>query len=140
VSSDATPTRPDPIVTRDSAFFWEGAERGELLGQACGDCGRFRHPPTPMCSECHSVSWNATPLSGRGTVYAWSIPEHPRIPMFDYPLVVALIDLDEGIRLLSNLCDIDPDEVETGMLVEVFFAPTAGGKAVPQFRPAAGRP
>lgn len=56
--------------------------------------------------------------------------------MFDYPLVVALIDLEEGIRLLSNVCDIDPDEVETGMAVEVFFAPTIDGRAVPQFRPA----
>ena len=58
--------------------------------------------------------------------------------MFDYPLVVALIDLEEGIRLLSNLCDIEPDAVETGMQVEVFFVPTVGGKAVPQFRPVGG--
>ena len=65
-------------------------------------------------------------------------PVHPMIPMFDYPLTCVLVELEEGIRIFSNLQECDPDEVKIGMPVEVFFVPTAGDKAVPVFRPAKG--
>lgn len=128
--------RPQPLPTRDSAFFWEGAERGEFLGQRCAECHVFRHPPRPMCPHCHSVEREIVPLSGRGVVYSYMFPVHPQMPMFDYPLVCVLVDLEEGIRLFSNLYECAPEDVEVGMPVEVFFVPTAGEKAVPVFRPA----
>ena len=61
--------RPQPLPSRNSAFYWEGAERGEFLGQRCGDCKTFRHPPRPMCPKCQSVHQEIIPLSGRGVVY-----------------------------------------------------------------------
>jgi uncharacterized OB-fold protein len=88
-----------------------------------------------MCPRCRSLDWEAVPLSGRGTVHAWISPVHPKLPMFEDPLVCVLVDLEEGIRLFSNLEDCDPKQIEVGMPVEVRFAPTAGGQAVPVFRP-----
>jgi len=132
------PRRPQPLPNRDSLPFWEGAERGELLGQRCASCKLFRHPPRPMCPECQSVKWEWVRLSGRGKVAAWMLPVHPRIPLFDDPLVCVLVDLDEGIRIFSNLYECDPARVRNGMAVEVFFVPTAGDKQVPVFRPARG--
>jgi len=132
----ATMPRPEPIPSRDSAFFWEGARQGRLMGQRCAACKRFRHPPRPMCPHCHSLEREEVPLSGRGTVHAYVHPVHPMIPMFDYPLTCVLVDLEEGIRLFSNLYECEPEAVVIGMPVEVFFVPTAGDKRVPVFRPA----
>lgn len=129
------PTRPQPLPSRNSAFFWEGAERGELLGQRCTSCQLFRHPPRPMCPSCLSVDWEAVRLSGRGRVHSWMLPVHPRLPMFEYPLVCVLVDLEEGIRLFSNLYECAPEDIEVDMPVEVFFVPTRNDKAVPVFRP-----
>ena len=76
------------------------------------------------------------PLSGRGSVHAWIRPVHPPMPMFEADYLVALIELDEGIRLLSNLCDVAPDEVRTGIPVQVFFVDVGeSGARIHQFRP-----
>ncbi len=92
-----------------------------------------------MCPSCGSSQWEALALSGRGTVHSWIEPVHPKLPFFEEPLLVALIDLEEGPRLLSNLCDIDPENVKNGMPVEVFFVPSDEGaeddQPVHQFRP-----
>ena len=124
-----------PQGSRDSAFFWEGVARGVLLGQRCQDCKRFRHPPRPLCPHCHSFEWEAIELSGRGTLHSWMQPVHPRLPMFPEHYLVALIDLEEGIRLLSNLCEITPEDIENDMPVEVCFVPTKGAKFIHHFRP-----
>jgi uncharacterized OB-fold protein len=128
-------TRPDPIETPDTAFFWAGAARGELLGLRCADCGDLQHPPRPMCPRCFSTRREEVKLSGRGRVLTWIFPRHPAPIGFAEAPVVALIDLDEGIRLVSNLVEVAADAIAAGMPVEVTFAPTAGGRAVPVFRP-----
>jgi uncharacterized OB-fold protein len=74
-------------------------------------------------------------LGGRGVVYSYAILHHPRSPAFEYPVIAALIELDEGIRILSNITGVEPGQLEIGMPVEAHFAPTAHGLAVPQFRP-----
>ncbi len=130
--------RPAPRGSRDSAFFWEGAKQGKLLGQRCGSCQAFRHPPRPMCPKCQSFDTEIVELSGRGTVHSFIKPVHPPLPMFGHGYLVALIDLEEGIRLLSNLCDIALEDARNDMPVEVFFVPTAEDATVPQFRPAKG--
>jgi len=130
-------TRPDPILTADAAFFWEGAKRGELVAQRCADCGNLRHPPRPMCPVCHSVHREEARLSGRGEVYSWIIPRHPPALGFAQPPVVAVIQLEEGIRLVSNVVGVAEGRVAVGLQVEVQFEPTVGGYAVPVFRPRA---
>ena len=131
-------TRPDPIMTADAAFFWEGAKRGELLAQRCADCRNWRHPPRPMCPVCHSVLREEARLSGRGEVYSWIIPRHPPALGFAQAPVVAVIQLEEGLRLVSNVVGVAEGQVAIGMQVEVRFEPTVGGYAVPVFGPRAG--
>jgi uncharacterized protein len=142
MSSNETPTaaatRPDPVFTPDAIFFWEGAARGELLGQRCADCRKITHPPRPMCPACRSTRRETVKLSGRGTVASWAIPRHPAPMGFAEPPIVALIELEEGIRLVSNVVDVAPEAMKGGIAVEVRFVPTRGGKAVPVFAPAKG--
>ncbi len=90
-----------------------------------------------MCPQCGSLEWTVVPLSGRGTVHSWIVSHHPSEPD-DAAKVVALIELDEGIRLVSNLQGIDPADVENDSAVEVVFA-EVDGVLLPQFRPAAAR-
>lgn len=127
--------RPDPVTTQDSLFFWQALERGELQAQQCQGCQHFMHPPRPMCPKCNSLDIKPHKLSGKGRVYSWCLPQHPRLPVFEYPLVVALIELEEGIRLLSNVVECDIDTITSNMPVEVCFAPTVGGKTIHQFKP-----
>jgi uncharacterized OB-fold protein len=128
------PTRPAPVLTPDNAFFWEACERGELVAQRCGACGELAHPPRPMCPHCHSVERELAHLSGRGEVYSWIVPRHPAPIGFAEAPIVALIQLDEGLRLVSNVVGVAPGAMRNGLRVEVAFEPTAGGRAVPVFR------
>ncbi len=132
------PLRPAPQPTRDSAFFWEGCQRGVLLGQRCRQCETFRFPPRPMCPACQSLDPEIVELSGRATLYSWAKPVHPPLPMFPPGNLIALVELEEGgIRMLSNLCGVAEEAIETGMPLEVFFVATASDGAVHQFRPQA---
>jgi uncharacterized OB-fold protein len=136
---DRDVSRPGPIVTDDSAIFWDAAAAGRLVAQACADCGRLRHPPRPMCPHCGSLHHEARELSGLGTVYSYSFLHHPQHLAFEYPVVAALVDLDEGIRLVTNLVEIEHDDVAIGLRVQVTYAPTADGTQVPVFQPAEAR-
>ena len=131
------PVRPAPMVTDDNAVFWDAVLDSRLVAQRCADCGRLRHPPRPMCPHCHSLVVDVVTLSGRGTLYSFAILHHPRHPAFEYPVIAALVDLDEGIRLVTNLVDVEPDRIRIDMPLEVAFAPTADAGVVPVFRPVA---
>jgi uncharacterized OB-fold protein len=89
-----------------------------------------------MCPECHGLTWTEKPLSGKGVVTAWMKSHYPPTPMFDYPLLIVTVKLEEGLELASNLVDVGDAKVEPSLPVEVTFAPTRGGWAVPVFRPA----
>ena len=123
------------VTYRDDADFWEGAKEGRLLLRRCARCGAFSHPPVPMCGDCHSLEWTTQPASGRGTVYTWLVSKHPSKPDA-HPRIVALVDLAEGVRIVSNLRDVETGDVRDGMPVTVFFD-EIGGHVLPQFRPAA---
>jgi uncharacterized OB-fold protein len=133
--AEAKPPRPRPAINRDNAYFWEGVDRGELLIQRCTKCQQLRHPPMPACAKCGSLEWDTVASSGRGTVYSWVVPHYPVVPMFEYPYVVVLVELDEGVRIVSNLIDIDPGDVKIGMAVEVTYVQTDPGLTLPMFRP-----
>jgi len=135
--SATSPRRPAPVLTAENTFFWDAARAGRLVAQRCSASGELRHPPRPMCPHCGSLEWEEAELSGRGTVYSYSLLHHPQNPQFDYPVIAALVDLEEGIRLVSNLVDIDPADVAIGLAVEVRFEPTVDGGALPVFAPVA---
>jgi hypothetical protein len=131
----ATRSRPLPSITHDNAFFWEGVEKGELLIQRCS-CGALRHPPGPMCPKCQSLEWDTLASSGRGVVYSFVLAHHPKIPPFDSPNPIVLVELEEGTRIVSNLVGIDPEAIEIGMRVRARFDPVEAGRTLLQFEPA----
>lgn len=138
VAPRETPLRPRPAISEDTAFFWEGAKRGELLIQRCGSCRTLRHPPGPMCPVCNSMDWDTIRASGRGEVYSFVVYHYPVIPPFEAPYLVALIALEEGIRLVSNLIEIEPHDVRIGQPVEVRFVAVDEELTLPMFAPAEG--
>ena len=127
-----------PAIGRDTEFFWNGLRERKLLIQRCTGCGTLRHPPRPMCPKCRSLEWDSVVSSGRGTVYSYVMPLEPRFHFFDYPYIVVLVELDEGVRLVSNLCDIAPADVTVGMPVEVFYRTFDNDLVLHQFRPIEG--
>ncbi len=94
-------TAPNPAD--DEAFFWEGARRGRLLLQRCGACKAFCHPPLPMCPDCQSLQREIVESTGRGSVYSWIRSRHPSDPGSE-SRIAALVQLEEGVRLVANLC------------------------------------
>ena len=133
-------TRLAPTISPDTEFFWNGLSEHKLLIQRCSGCATLRNPPQPMCPKCRSLHWEAIESSGRGRVYSYVMPHQPKFPFFDYPYIVALIELAEGVRLVSNLTDIDPGDVRAGMPVEVYYQRFNGAGEIEfvlhQFRPA----
>lgn len=127
--------RPEVPPPLDAAFFWEGAERKELRIQRCVSCGRLRHPPRPMCPQCRSLERDHVVASGRGVVFSYVVHHHPPVPGRDSPFVVALVELEEGTRIVGNLLDVPPAEVEVGMPVEVCWVRAADGQTDPHWRP-----
>jgi hypothetical protein len=130
--------RPRPGIHRDNLFFWEGVRRSELLIQRCAACGKLRHPPSPMCPACRSLAADAVKACGRGIVYSYCRPHEPRLPGLDPDYVVALVELVEGTRLVTNLVGIEPAAVRIGLAVEVEFVAVDADLTLPMFRPAKG--
>ncbi len=127
--------RPRPGISRDTQFFWDGVQAGELRIQQCSACESLYHPPMVRCPKCASYDFGYRTSSGRATVYSFVEPCHPRVPGFEYPYVVGLVELEEGTRLITNLVDIDPDLVEVGMPVQLDIRRTDPELALPMFRP-----
>jgi uncharacterized protein len=135
-SAPSPERRPRPAISDDTRFFWEGVERGELLIQRCAACGELRHPPRPMCPCCRSLDWGTVRATGRGTVHSYAVPHHPRLPAFPDRYVVALVELEEGTRLVTNLVGVSPDDVRIGMAVELECTKVDDELVLPLFRPA----
>lgn len=129
--------RPRPPLTRDNAFFFEGARQGRLLIQRCAACGRLRHPPRPACAHCRSFEWDSVQASGRGTVYSYVVVHHPQVPGFDYPLPIAVVELEEGTRLVADLVGVAAQDVEVGMPVACELVAVDEELTLPMFRPTA---
>ena len=127
--------RPRPAQSHDNAFFWQGVAAGELRIQRCTGCRALRHPPGPMCPHCQSLDWDTIASAGRGHVFSFVVAHHPPVPPFAYPNAIALIELDEGTRLVSNLVGIAPADVAIGMRVRVEFTLVDDELVLPLFRP-----
>ena len=130
-------TRLAPSMTADTQFFWDGVKEHRLLIQRCAACGTLRHPPRPMCPHCRALEWDTFEASGRGTVFSFVIPHHPPLPGFEEPYVVALVDLEEGTRLVTNVVGVAPEAVTVGMKVCVQYGDFDGGIVLPLFAPEA---
>jgi uncharacterized OB-fold protein len=130
--------RPRPVINRDNAGFWEGVARHQLLIQRCGDCRTLRFPWLPGCNVCGSLLWDTVEASGEGTVFSYVVMHHPPFPAFDPPYAVGLIDLAEGVRMVSNVVGVPSDKVRIGQPVRLEFQQFDEELELPVFRAVEG--
>jgi len=127
-----------PLITPDTAFFWDGTAAGELRIQRCAKCGALRHPPGPMCPACGTPGDGGYAVAaGTGVVFSYVVHHHPPVPGKRLPMVAALVRLPEGVRMLGEMPGVRPDQVRIGLPVRVTFVP-AGDMVLPAWRPAQG--
>lgn len=124
--------RPYPVPDRDTAPFWEGAAAGRLRIQRCTDCGRHVFYPRAVCPHCTGDALEWVTASGRGVVHSFTTV-HRTAEEFreEVPFTVALIDLQEGVRMMARLDHARP---VVGMAVEVTFEAAAGPHPLPHFK------
>ncbi len=131
------PLRPLPEPSTTTAPFWEACKAQRLLLQQCRACGHIQFYPRSICTACSSdqLEWSAA--RGTGKVYSYSTVYRALVPGFedDVPYVVAMIELDEGVRLLSQIIYCEPEAVFIGLRVSVIFEEAREGVVLPKFRP-----
>lgn len=130
-------SKPDtvlrPVISKDTEFFWDGLREGELRIQRWGDT--LRHPPGPMPpSGDLDLKPDYVVASGRGTVYSYVVHHHPPVPGKKMPFVVALVELEEGVRVLGELVGADPETVRIGQEVEAVFLEIDDELTLPAWR------
>ena len=124
--------RPTPLTEG----FWAAAREGRLVVQQCEDCELLRHYPQYLCPSCHCDRWRWQPVSGRGTVFSFTITHQAFNPAWTarVPYAVVTVELEEGVRLVSDLPDDDTEQVAIGKAVAVFFDEVGEGVTLPRFR------
>ena len=128
-----------PQVTPDTAFFWAGTGAGELRIQRCAACGALRHPPGPMCPACGTAADGGYLVAaGTGEVFSYVVHHHPPVPGKQLPMVVALVQLPEGVRMVGEMPGVRPDQVRIGLPVRVTFVRVDDDLTLPAWRPASG--
>ena len=128
--------RPLPQPTPETQNYWDGAKAGELRLQRCGDCSHVYFPARPFCPACSSRDVNWFTASGKGTLFSYVI-NHRAPKGFEAPYIIAVVQLEEGPRMMSNLvdCPQTPDALEIDMPLEVTFVTATDDISIPQFRP-----
>lgn len=131
------PERPLPQPTPETEHFWAGTRAGELRLQRCQDCGVSYFPPRPFCPECSSRNVTIFVASGRGTLESYVINHRPH-PAWSEPYAIALVKLEEGPRLMSNIvdCPQTPEDLVLDMPLEVVWLRQSDQITLPLFRPA----
>lgn len=128
--------RPVPHGEGEYGTFFEGCAQGKLLVQDCPSCGKRQFYPRALCISC-GLTPDWLEASGKGTVHTFTVVRQMRLEPFagERPYVVAVIDLDEGVRMLGTLTGIDPDDVVIGLPVEAYARIYEEGRAIPYWRP-----
>jgi len=130
--------KPLPAIDDLTRPFWQAAARQQLMIQRCQECNYFNHPPRPLCDACLSQRLEFVPVSGRGTVYSYTIMHQPNIAGFEkeVPYINILVELDEQPRLfmVSYLPMVEQSKIRIGGRVEVTFEKINDEVTLPQFR------
>jgi uncharacterized protein len=131
------PYRVLPRITGENKHFWCGGAEGKLQLLRCASCGYYIHPPAPLCPQCRDRDVEPQAVSGRGTVFTYTVNHQPWNPTMPERYAIALVALDEqpSLRLVANLVECDVDDVHIGMPVEVCFE-QHDEVYLPMFRPA----
>ena len=130
--------KPLPYIHGETKEYWDGAKKHELLIRRCRSCSRYHFYPRDFCPSCFSFDVEWAKSSGRGTVYSFTICHRPA-PGFenDVPYNVALIELEEGVRMMSTVVECPLDDLRIGMPLEAVFDDVTPEVTLPKFRPAA---
>jgi uncharacterized protein len=135
---DATPPAPPgairPMVSPDTEFFWAGTAAGELRVQRCDGCGALRHPPGPMCPSCGAMTTGYVVAAGTGEVYSYVVHHHPPVPGKKLPVMIALVQLPEGVRMTGELLGAGRDQVRIGLPVRAEFVRIDDELTLPAWR------
>ena len=131
-------SRPLPETDSLAAGFWRAAAEGKLAIQRCNRCGHFQHYPRAFCLNCDAEDLEMQPVSGAGRIYSFTITH--RSPYIDLPppYVVALVRLDEGVTLLTNIVTAEPERLRCDQPVQVAFQKVGDGQQIPVFQPMGG--
>jgi uncharacterized protein len=134
---DTSHPKPLPVVTDESRPFWEGCRQGKLLLQYCDQCRRHQFYPRLYCMQCGSASLSWIEASGRGVIYSYTIIHQNKSPEFaqDTPYNVAIVQLEEGPRMMSNIVDISPAELRIDLPVTIIFDAVTDSISLPRFKP-----
>ena len=131
--------RPLPVVDDSNRYYWEGAKEHRLVLLRCAECRTYVHPPKPLCPSCRSLRLEPEQVSGRGSVYSWSVMHSPGNPGFEdrLPYVVLVVELDEqrGLFTIGNVFDCDVEDLEIGLPLEVTWEEVSDAITLPQWRP-----
>ena len=132
-------TRALPQPTPETQHFWDGAKAGMLLLQRCDDCSKTYFPPRPFCPVCASRNVSVVQASGKATLYSYVIHHRP-VPGFTPPYAIAVVELAEGPRMMTNIvdCPQTPEALVLDMPLEVVFAAQTDAITLPFFRPVKG--
>jgi uncharacterized protein len=138
-TSAGTHERPAPAVSAAARPYWDASAKHRFIIQRCSKCAHFQFPPRAVCELCWSddnLEWRTA--VGTGTVHSFTVVHRPPVPAFSdrVPYVLALVQLDEGPRLMSNIVKCDPDDVAIGQRVTVSFDDIRPGVSLPVFMPA----
>jgi uncharacterized OB-fold protein len=139
MTQESTPiAKPLPAMEGFAKEFYDWCKQHELRFQRCRDCGTWRHVPRELCAACGSWQWEWARSNGRGRVFTWTVVARALHPAFqqNVPYAPTVIEMDEGVRVLSELVDCRPDQLEIGMPVEVVFEDVTAEITLPRFRKA----
>lgn len=125
----------DPVAESYEEGFWNAIKEKRLVFQRCGDCGEWLHPPRPLCHKCKSFNLKWEKSSGKGRIYSYVVFTKEVNPLYRVPYEVVLVEMDdEKVRIISNMVDVDPEEIYIGMPVEVQFVKINEEWSLPWFR------
>ncbi len=129
--------RPLPKPTPETQHFWDGTKAGELRLQTCNDCSKTYFPPRPFCPKCGSRSVKVVKASGKARLFSYVIHARPS-PGFDPPYAIAVVELAEGPRMMTNIvdCPQTPEALQLDMPLEVTFDKQSEAISLPMFKPA----
>lgn len=124
---------PDMLLDEE---FWANCAKHKLCFQRCKSCSLWRHLPRTMCAKCGSADWEWSESSGRGHIYSWTITHQASLPSFadKVPYAVVVVELDEGVRMVSGVEGIALDEIELDLPVQVSFLAISECMSIPMFR------
>jgi uncharacterized OB-fold protein len=131
--------KPIPVPSAEAQPYWDGLRDRKLLMPRCDACGKYWFPPSLLCPHCNATKWTWASTSGHGRIFSYVVYHRVYHPGFadEVPYAVAVIELDEGPRMISNVIGIVPDKLVCDMRVEVVYQPITETITLPKFKPTA---